>query len=279
MEYVISLDRLPHLRIIGRMNYPCGWQRSTRSRFNILFFVLRGEFVFELDAGESVSASDGCALIITAGTAYRVHCVRDCEYAYVHFSTDLPIAQKDEYEDTDSGDVIIIPQRLDLSADNEERERLVRRIGRLESTFSSDEQYAAMKASCETASLILSIADIYARGERDPIPHALSLMCGYVRSHIRDSITLASLSSISGLSRQYVMRLFRTHMGMTATDYIHRTKLAYSLDLLKSTDMTIDEIAYQLGYCGSHYFCRVFKKYLGTTPTEHRRHASDGVEL
>ena len=278
MEYVISLERLPRLRIIGRMNYPCGWQRSTRCRFNILFFIQRGEFRFELEGGECMSVPDGCVLIIPAGTSYRVRCVRDCEYSYVHFSTDETIAQKDELSDADDS-TLIIPRLLERSSDGEGRERLVRRIGRLENAFSSVEHYAAMKASCETASLLLSIADIYERGGREPIPHALSLMCDHVRTHIRENITLASLSEMSGLSRQYVMRLFRKHMGMTATDYIHRTKLAYSVDLLKSTDMTVDEIAYQLGYCGSHYFCRVFKKYLGSTPSEHRRYAPDVGEL
>lgn len=278
MEYAISLSTLPHLRIIGRMNYPRGWHRSTRCRFNIIFFMHSGEFVFELASGETVALSDSCALFVPAGTFYRVSCTRDCEYSYVHFSTDTAVAQKDESAPSDDG-TVILPRLLDLSSDGEGRERIVRRLLRLERAFSSGEMYATVKTSCETASFILSVADIYARGEREPLPHALSLACEYVRTNIRESVTLSELADVCGITRQYLMRLFRTHTGMTATDYIHRTKLAYSLDLLKSTDMTVDEIAYQLGYCGSHYFCRVFRKYLGRTPTEYRRYVSDVGEL
>lgn len=278
MEYAITFNTLPHLRIIGRMKYSRGWHRSTRCRYNIIFFMHSGEFVFELDSGDAVTLSDNCALFIRAGTSYRVSCMRDCEYSYVHFSTDAPVAQKDESTNADDS-TVIIPRLLDLSSDGEGRERIVRRIVRLERTFSAADRYSAVNARCETASLMVLLATLYENGCNDPLPHALKLMCEYVRSNTAKPITLTDLCELSGLSKQYVMMLFRKHLKMTATDYIHRTKLAYSVELLRQTDMTVDEIAYQLGYCGSYYFCRVFKKYYNATPTEYRRFASDGVEL
>jgi AraC-like DNA-binding protein len=278
MEYAISINALPHLRIIGRMKYQTGWQRSTRSRFNILFYMYSGEFLFELDSGEEVKLSEGCTLFIRAGTSYRVSCIRDCEYSYVHFSTDEDIAQKDELSDADDS-TLIIPRLLELSSDGEGRERIVRRIGRLERSFSANERYSSLTARCETASLLILLAAVYENGCKETLPHALKLMCDYVRSNTAKTITLSDLCVLSGLSKQYVMMLFRKHLKMTATDYIHRTKLAYSAELLRQTDMTVDEIAYQLGYCGSYYFCRVFKKYYNATPTEYRRFASDGGEL
>lgn len=278
MEYAISLNTLPRLRIIGRMKYLCGWQRSTRSRFNILFYMYSGEFVFELASGEKLTMSDSTSLLIPAGTDYRVKCTRDCDYAYVHFVTDEPVAQKDECDAVDE-ESLVLPRLIDLSSDTDTREALMRRIGRLERAFSSNHTSSSVRARCELLIVMDTLATAYNGKAREELPHPLRLMREHVASHIRDTVTLSELCDVSGLSKQYVMQLFRKHLGMTATDYIHRTKLAYSLDMLKNTDMTVEEIAYQLGYCGGYYFCRVFGKYLNMTPTEYRNHVDDSVEL
>jgi AraC-like DNA-binding protein len=278
MEYLMKTDRLPYLKIIGRMKYLRGWHRSTRCRFNVLFYMYSGEFVFELASGETLILSGGCSLFVPAGTEYHVKCTRDCDYSYLHFVTGEPIARKDECPSVD-GESLVLPRLLDLSSDAENRDALIRRIGRLERAFPSDSFSSPLRDRCELLIVIDTIATAYMGGRRDMLPNSLRLMKEHVTSHIRENVSLSDLCEISGLSKQYVMRLFRKHLGMTATDYIHRTKLSYSLDLLKNTDMTVEEIAYQLGYCGGYYYCRLFKKYLNITPTEYRNGSDDGVEL
>ena len=278
MEYLMKTDRLPCIKIIGRMKYQAGWQRSTRSRFNILFYMYSGEFIFELSSGEALTMSDGTALLIPAGTDYRVKCTRDCDYAYVHFVTDEPISQNGAGKG-DDGEFLVLPRLIGFSADTETREALIRRIGRLERAFSSDYASSSVRARCELLIVMDTLATAYKGKVRDRLPHSLRLMRDHVTSHIRENITLSDLCEVSGLSKQYAMRLFRNYLGMTATDYIHSTKLAYSLDMLKNTDMTVEEIAYQLGYCGGYYFCRVFRRYLKMTPTEYRNYVDDTDEL
>jgi AraC-like DNA-binding protein len=58
---------------------------------------------------------------------------------------------------------------------------------------------------------------------------------------------------------------------MSPNDYRHRLRIKACCDLLASTNHSITEVAINLGYSSSQYFCQVFRKYVGTTPTEYRK--------
>jgi AraC-like DNA-binding protein len=61
---------------------------------------------------------------------------------------------------------------------------------------------------------------------------------------------------------------------MSPNDYRHRLGINACCELLASSDCSITEVAINLGYCSSQYFCQVFRKYVGTTPTEFRKMAT-----
>ena len=82
-------------------------------------------------------------------------------------------------------------------------------------------------------------------------------------------ITLAELSRCFSVSEQYITRLFRRHLNTTPTTYIHRVKLENARWLLTHSTMNVTEISDYLGFSGSYYFIRLFKKYYGLTPMQY----------
>ncbi|GAB3828596.1 helix-turn-helix domain-containing protein [Hymenobacter jeollabukensis] len=71
-------------------------------------------------------------------------------------------------------------------------------------------------------------------------------------------------------SPRYLTDLLRQETGKTALDHIHLFLLGEAKNLLISTDNTIAQTAYQLGFENPPYFSRLFKKEVGLTPHEYR---------
>lgn len=73
------------------------------------------------------------------------------------------------------------------------------------------------------------------------------------------------------LSANYLSDLLRKETGYSALNYIHSKLIELAKTELTTTDKTINEIAYRLGFEYSPHFTRMFKKYEGVTPTEYRK--------
>lgn len=65
-------------------------------------------------------------------------------------------------------------------------------------------------------------------------------------------------------------RKFKSSMGVTPKKYLHQLLMNRSRILLMTTNMTIQEVAYSLGFDDGLYFSRFFKKRMGDTPSHYR---------
>ncbi|NRF37458.1 AraC family transcriptional regulator [Pedobacter foliorum] len=71
-------------------------------------------------------------------------------------------------------------------------------------------------------------------------------------------------------SARYLSDLLKQETGKTALDHIHIFLIEEAKNLLMSSDSTIAETAYQLGFENPPYFTRLFKKEVGLTPMEYK---------
>jgi LacI family transcriptional regulator len=75
------------------------------------------------------------------------------------------------------------------------------------------------------------------------------------------------------ISRSSLERGFRTILGRSPNDEIHRLKLQRVCELLALTDLTLDEIAVKTSFAHKHYLATCFKKAYHQTPGEYRKQA------
>ena len=73
------------------------------------------------------------------------------------------------------------------------------------------------------------------------------------------------------LSANYFGDLVKKETGKSPQEYIQDKIIDFSKELIATTNKTVSEIAYQLGFQYSQHFNRVFKKHVGATPNEYRR--------
>ncbi|GIP25836.1 AraC family transcriptional regulator [Paenibacillus sp. J23TS9] len=88
-------------------------------------------------------------------------------------------------------------------------------------------------------------------------------ICNYIKENYSTAIRLDTLSKMTGLSRNYIIRQFRKCYGMTPSDYLATIRIEKAKQLALETDLSISEIANQVGYSELHSFSRMFKKRMG----------------
>lgn len=116
---------------------------------------------------------------------------------------------------------------------------------------------------------IETFALLESRGNH-PSGRALKRICEYIEQNLGEDLSLTRLADVGGFNPSYLSRLFRQVYNQTITDYIYQKRMKYAEDLLKDTNLKIQEIAEKTGYLSSHSFARAFRNLHGASPAEYR---------
>ncbi len=132
------------------------------------------------------------------------------------------------------------------------------------------EQTSAQQLREHCLRLIAVLQDYVESGSRehsDKVERALR----YIEENYADpGICADRIGDALGLSASYVSRLLRQNTGMGVVDYIHAARLKKAKELLASTDLSVDDIAVQVGFSSRWTLTRSFKRYEETTPGAYR---------
>ncbi|NOU88491.1 helix-turn-helix domain-containing protein [Paenibacillus sp. LMG 31460] len=93
----------------------------------------------------------------------------------------------------------------------------------------------------------------------------------YVESNFGEDLSLDAISAKLGITGPYLSSYFKEKTGTNFSDYIFTVRMNKAMDMLRDTDLKIQEIASLIGYFTAASFNRVFKKHTGITPSEFRR--------
>lgn len=92
----------------------------------------------------------------------------------------------------------------------------------------------------------------------------------YILTNITQNIDIDELADMAFLTKSYFIRLFKQEVGTSPLQYINNKKVERAQLLLYTTDMTVKEVAYALGFSDHSYFIRMYRKQTGITPQDYR---------
>ncbi len=101
-------------------------------------------------------------------------------------------------------------------------------------------------------------------------PRLTVLLEEYLDRNYKKNLTVEELCARFAIGRTTFFNLMKTHFGKSLKDYCGDLRQEEAASLLASTDLSIKEIAYIVGYADQNYFSRAFGKKHGTTPKEYR---------
>jgi len=105
------------------------------------------------------------------------------------------------------------------------------------------------------------------KGSNSLLPRAVREAIFYIHANYMKPIALKELCSEIRVSPQYLIRVFGSSLEKTPIQYINLFRISRAQDLLKHTNLSVKEIAYEVGFENPYYFCRMFKKITKTTPS------------
>ncbi len=93
----------------------------------------------------------------------------------------------------------------------------------------------------------------------------------FIKEHFREQISLEDVADGSNVSPNYLSKLFKSEMQVGFNEYLTQIRLEESQHLLAETNLSIREVASQVGYLDEKYYAKLFKKNTGIKPTDYRR--------
>ena len=99
----------------------------------------------------------------------------------------------------------------------------------------------------------------------------LATVKAYLDEHYTKKIALDDLEERFFINKFYLSKIFKETYGTTINNYLISKRITRAKQLLRFTDLTVDEIGAAVGMADANYFSRMFRKVEGSSPREYRK--------
>lgn len=147
------------------------------------------------------------------------------------------------------------------------------RFGKMHEAIIGDRIFGTFRAAGFLYDFLLELYRQFAEfTAAEPVNPAVIRAMDYINANYASPITMEQLCAVAGVSSHYLCRLFRTSLSVRPMEYAAKRRIRAAKELLLTTKKSLAEIAEETGFCESSYLCRLFKRYVGMTPTQFRKY-------
>ena len=94
----------------------------------------------------------------------------------------------------------------------------------------------------------------------------------FLKDHYKEKLTSSVIADELNLYQGYFCRIFKKNFSMRFSDYLNMYRLEKAKNLLLKTDISVTEVAYEVGYDNPSYFTKIFRIQNGVSPKKFREH-------
>jgi len=95
----------------------------------------------------------------------------------------------------------------------------------------------------------------------------------FIDAQFSQALDIATIAKSVSISKYYFIKLFKELLGQTPYDYLTEVRINTSKRLLFESEMSMSEVAKEVGYQDQNNFIKLFKKRTGMTPLKFRTKA------
>lgn len=192
-------------------------------------------------------------VVISPRTPYRFVCREGCTYFWMHI-TGSQVAEYVEWAG--------LPLNVVVTALNMEVLTLL--FKQLFSLYQNQDDLFRMETMGHVMRLLGTMGRLIQK------QHVLERSIAYMHRHFAENISIEALARMEAKSVSQYRKDFVAKFGQSPKQYLTELRLSVACHLLKATGDKVEFIAQQSGYEDYHYFCRLFHRHIGCTPTEYR---------
>lgn len=98
----------------------------------------------------------------------------------------------------------------------------------------------------------------------------IKMVCEFLEKNYKNSISLADLCGLTGLSKYYLLRSFTKQKGISPYSYLENIRIGKARQLLEE-GITPLNVALETGFSDQSHFTNFFKKFIGLTPKQYMK--------
>lgn len=247
-----------------------------------LFYVMSGKGGIEI-GGVKYPLSAGSLVLFQSGTEYRWDvgdmklCIINFDYTFVAESitkSASPIASKD----FNNSGFAPIYEFLDINCLNNHivlngAFSIGEKIKELTIENSIKDAFSKEYTSSLLKNIILNIARIATETTNTKTKSDAALAKGvieYIQNHLTENINNEDIANYMNFNISYLNRVFKKYTKMTIHAFLLERRLELAMEKLKTETISVSEIALSSGFTDIPHFTKIFKKYVGKTPSEYR---------
>lgn len=100
----------------------------------------------------------------------------------------------------------------------------------------------------------------------------------YITRNYAQEITLESAAELACMEKTYFSKRFKALTGFGFQEYLTQTRIRAAQELLRSSRLSVGEVAEACGFAGGNYFGDVFRRTVGVSPSQYRK-TPDAADL
>lgn len=210
---------------------------------------------------------DICLTPATAPVSVRLY--DSCQVIHMYIEPTLMTRIMAEVGDAD---------RLEVVPQFKLNDPLIYQIGmalkaKLESKGLWDRLYTESMATAISAQILQNYTtqNFKIRSYNDGLSQArLQQATEYIHEHLAQNPSLTEIAQMVQMSPYYFSRLFKQSTGLTPHQYLIKCRIEQAKRLLKNTNLSLANIALQVGFVDQSHLARHFKRQVGTLPSQFR---------
>lgn len=114
--------------------------------------------------------------------------------------------------------------------------------------------------------------DIYRRQQADASRgELLRPVLQYISDNYCEELSIEHLAAVAHLSKSYFMGVFKRSAGVSAIEYINQLRIKEACEMLRTSEKTIAETAYECGFRNLSNFNKQFRRIVGCAPNEYKK--------
>jgi len=260
-------DTLPNdvanIRVVGKEEIKSGdiysWHGLKRKDIGTYVFqyTLSGFGMLEIN-GRTYSVKPGEAFIVEVPSDHRYYFPQESDkWEFIFLTLEGNEAAKCwEYIGRQNGSIIKVPP------DSKLIELLFKIYQNTKEQKMTDAYYASSKA-------YEFIMEIYRFAKNIEVVENFSTQItkalSFIQFNYHEPISLDDIANAAGYSRFYFIKQFKRNLKMPPMQYLMKIRIQKAVELLRSTNTSVTDIAHKVGFSNANYFNKVFRKTIGVS--------------
>jgi len=144
-------------------------------------------------------------------------------------------------------------------------------IGEMLSAMSTEHRLNFGESSALIYSMLMKLLERSGCPSESSSNPVVDRAIAYIQAHLSDKLSVESIAASAGYSTSYFSHMFAQETGMSPYQFLMKSRVEHSQQLLKTTRMSVQEIAFQCGFNSAANFCYTFRRMTGVSPHAYRR--------